>query len=492
MRIFEILIIVSNLLALVSLWLQTSRSRIGSFTITGVLALLLVVHLVWEGSRWQMIPAYLVSGGLIFYLVYSSRREAQLRSRRWELASCVVGVLAQISAAVLAVALPVPRLLPPTGPFAVGTTSYHWIDRSRADQFAPDPRSPRELMVRVWYPAAPNQQITPLPAWPTIDTLGPTIAGEKGAPGFVLSHLRYVQAHALPEALLAPSRQPYPVIVFSHGLGSVPEMNIFLVEELASQGYVVIGINHTYSSATSVFPDGRVARYRSDLLNADMSPDEYSRAAQRLVDVWAADMRFVLDQVEQLNRDDPQALFTSRLDLSRIGGAGYSFGGSTVAQASYLDPRIQAGVMIDSPVWGSVMDHQLQQPFMFINSAPYPSYEQLLGYGMSSERARFIQRQRSSSDSLFQRLVSQGYKVAVNGTRHQNFSEVPLLVPYGWLLGLTGPIDPLLALRITNEYTVAFFDHTLNQRSAPLLEGGTTPYPEVEIESHADQERANQ
>src|SRR5262245_38953311 len=41
----------------------------------------------------------------------------------------------------------------PTGPHRVGTTSLHLIDSSRSDPLAPTPRA-RELVVRLWYPAA--------------------------------------------------------------------------------------------------------------------------------------------------------------------------------------------------------------------------------------------------------------------------------------------------------------------------------------------------
>src|SRR5262245_43075918 len=43
----------------------------------------------------------------------------------------------------------------PTGAHRVGTTSLHLIDAGRPDALAPTERS-RELMVQLWYPAAPN------------------------------------------------------------------------------------------------------------------------------------------------------------------------------------------------------------------------------------------------------------------------------------------------------------------------------------------------
>ena len=45
----------------------------------------------------------------------------------------------------------------PTGPFAVGRTTYAWSDASQADPLAPQPGTKRELLAWIWYPAAPPQ-----------------------------------------------------------------------------------------------------------------------------------------------------------------------------------------------------------------------------------------------------------------------------------------------------------------------------------------------
>lgn len=54
-------------------------------------------------------------------------------------------------------AIPRLRLPAPTGPHWVGTTSLHLVDDSRIDPLAPTPRV-RELVVRLWYPAAQSRQ----------------------------------------------------------------------------------------------------------------------------------------------------------------------------------------------------------------------------------------------------------------------------------------------------------------------------------------------
>ncbi|HEY7547712.1 MAG TPA: hypothetical protein VID27_22635, partial [Blastocatellia bacterium] len=42
---------------------------------------------------------------------------------------------------------------PPTGPFAVGTHEYLWIDQNRDEPFTKDTADRRHLLARVWYPA---------------------------------------------------------------------------------------------------------------------------------------------------------------------------------------------------------------------------------------------------------------------------------------------------------------------------------------------------
>src|SRR5262245_2833583 len=142
----------------------------------------------------------------------------------------------------------------PTGPHRVGTTSLHLIDDSRTDPLAPTPRA-RELMVRLWYPAAHSRQ-------PAAAYLTPGVAL------VVTDFLRAITGVDLPNDLLSfpthslqdPPASPgarRPVVLFSHGLGVPAAINTALHEELASRGYVVAGIDHTFDTVVE-FPDGRL------------------------------------------------------------------------------------------------------------------------------------------------------------------------------------------------------------------------------------------
>jgi hypothetical protein len=73
--------------------------------------------------------------------------------------------------------------------------------------------------------------------------------------------------------------------------------------------------------------------------------------------------------------------------------------------------------------------------------------------------------------------------MTIHGTRHMNFADSPLYTPIKRLTD-AGPIDPRRAMQIIDAYTLAFFEQYLNKAPAPLLEGPSPKYPEVELEVH--------
>jgi predicted dienelactone hydrolase len=109
---------------------------------------------------------------------------------------------------------------------------------------------------------------------------------------------------------------PFPVILFSHGLGGSREGGRLWAEHWASHGYFCIALQHI-GSDESLWraKDALLDRWRG--LRRGMTAEEY---AARI-----ADVRFVLDALER-RRDDPRL---RRADRSRIGLAGHSFGAQT-------------------------------------------------------------------------------------------------------------------------------------------------------------------
>lgn len=58
------------------------------------------------------------------------------------------------------------ELPPPTGPYAIGRTTFHWTDETRPERESKREGEKRELLIYVWYPAAhAHGRVRYLPDW---------------------------------------------------------------------------------------------------------------------------------------------------------------------------------------------------------------------------------------------------------------------------------------------------------------------------------------
>jgi predicted dienelactone hydrolase len=104
-----------------------------------------------------------------------------------------------------------------------------------------------------------------------------------------------------------------PIIVFTHGLGSVRTELRYLAEHLASHGYVVAALEHPGSNEKNT--NAAIAGK-----NRVLKPQEFLERPR--------DISFVLDELEKLNKtvDNP---LRGKLDTNNTMVIGYSFGGGT-------------------------------------------------------------------------------------------------------------------------------------------------------------------
>lgn len=364
-----------------------------------------------------------------------------------------------------------PVTLPaPTGPYAVGRIGYDWVDAARADPYSPDPQARRELMVWVWYPADPaapaqaQAAAKPQPAPYLPDAWRKAREQENGplgslVAGLLAQNLADVQAHAVLSAPLSAAQPAWPVLVMQPGLGPLATDYTTLAEDLASHGYIVAASTPTYSASVVVFADGRLA-HASPAANVadDATPAQAKAVLSKVLETWVADNRFVLDRLAGLNADASQP-FTGRLDLGRMGVWGHSFGGASAAETCARDARCKAGADLDGYLYGDVVERGLPQPFLFVWSEP------------DTADANWQQASRDLA-SARRHMPGEVYQVTVPGARHFNFSDLALFdSPLLRLEGLVGSIDPERGLRITGDYLLAFFDHTLRGVDSPLLHG---------------------
>jgi dienelactone hydrolase len=377
----------------------------------------------------------------------------------------------------------VPEGLPaPTGRHGVGRLSLEWVDPSRVEVYSSDPQDRRELVVWVWYPGAPDpgaDRAVYLPeAWaPAGQLLGLDAAG--------------LRSHAVADAPVAEEQWSYPVLVLSPS-GFPPLLLAAIAEQLASHGYVVAGVNHTYESAVTVFADGRVVPMNPAAVAGVLGPQSgpyQERFAQRaaVCDYKAADLASVADRLEQLAAD-AAGLLAGRLDLDRLGGLGHSFGGNAALQWCRDDRRCRAAANLDGALWTEVGRVGLDRPVLQV-LAEHPEFAlsgaDAVAAGVASDAAAYATEKAITFDGW--RTVQQqgrpGYTVQVKGATHLSFLDLPLLPSQG-----EGPVKAMLAAtsieprrmwRITCDVLLAFFAKHFDHAAAPLLEGPAGDYPEV-------------
>lgn len=370
-----------------------------------------------------------------------------LRLLRATLALVVVALVLIVGYSQFESQQPMPLRMP-TGADRVGRVIYSWVDHARMDPYAPDPHTPRELSVWVWYPAAPATGAHPAPYVPAEWERALAYAGD-----FTQSRPSAIRPHAYDGAAVASGR--FPVLVLAPGLGMGVSNYTTLAEEMASHGYVVVGVNPTYSTSVVLSGGRLVSAVPKAADDADLNQLNF---------VWAADMRFVADHMLALSiaTDGP---FSGRVDPRQVGYFGHSAGGAAAAEACRLDPRCAGAADLDGDLAGEVVRNGLNKPFLFL--------------GQDGSLAASSQTLTSLRGLLRGETPGQAHVLTIAGTRHVSFTDRS----GEFNLFKQQPLEGSRGLRIIGEYVRVFFDAEMRGRDGRLLTAPSRAYPEVHFES---------
>lgn len=497
MRPIEMLLSITNLLAFVVVATPLARTMFWMRYCVPVAPLIAVAQVLVEGSRWQMVPAYVLTGLLVLvWLQHTSGLHGSvghLLSNRLAVGLAVgLGVLALVVSIALPLALPVFRFPPPSGPYAIGTLTYHWVDSSRPELFTTDLNDHRELMAQVWYPAKNEPAAARAPYIQDADVVTPALARLIHLPEFLFTHFKYVTTNAVVAASIADDTSSYPVLIYLTGLDGFRAVSTFQIEELVSHGYIVVGLDQPGAVAMVRLPDGRhISGLPKDEIQPliDQSIEQQPKTptlngralSNGIIPYFAQDVSFTLDQLAELNRADPNQILTGRLDLGQVGTFGISLGGMHAAAACLKDPRLKACLIMDVWMPADVVKAGLQQPSMFVTrDADTMRLERQRSGGWTEKD---IALTLSTMRMVYEELPGDGYYIEIPTLFHLNFTDLPYWSPVTSQLGLTGPIDGQRAHSIINAYSLAFFDRHLLGQSAALLDGPPEQYPEVIFET---------
>ena len=333
----------------------------------------------------------------------------------------------------------------PTGEHPVGRQIAVVEDRSRDEPRTAHSGDRRRVRLVAWYPAVPGTG-NPARYVPDLDRIRDALVASGSVGALEAAGLGMVRDPARADAALADITGRLPVLVLSPGNETNVEFYAALAEDLASHGYVVIGLDHPGQSAAVDLGDW-VAPYSGEPPRTDAEAIRRRSIAER-----TADIRFVL---ERLRADGAGfAGLAGRLDVDRVGVLGHSNGG-IAAVAVCDDPAVHACANIDGQAAGG--------PFGTEPTAEAPVNPFL-----------FLTKETELHPELAERFQAAGrsaVRVVVPAGTHEGFTDGPAFSPR--LLPVDGPADHVST--VARGFTRAFFDHVL--RGAPRTVFGDVAAP---------------
>jgi dienelactone hydrolase len=343
----------------------------------------------------------------------------------------------------------------PTGRFAAGRARFDLKDESREETLGPSGiAAKRELVVWVWYPAMASDESTVAPYLPQGWEASDTVMGSKLGTAAL-------QSHSL-DGVGPAAEGPFPVLLFSPA-GFSPLSYAAIVEELASHGFVVAGICHTYEAPVTVLADGRSIPARPDYMMKINAP--------------AGEMQEVFDfraGVALLKRDDMAFVATSLMTLDspvrqlmapgRIAAFGHSLGGNAALELARADQRCLAAVNLDGANWSDVGRAGLYKPAMIL-ACEHPEMlappESMVEAG-AYPTVEWCLAEREILFGGWQKVVDTGRPGSMHtiaGARHANVADVQFvtLPDDSPMRAVLGPGDPEAIWRETCDRLLEFF-----------------------------------
>ncbi|NJO69426.1 MAG: hypothetical protein HC830_09240 [Bacteroidetes bacterium] len=317
----------------------------------------------------------------------------------------------------------------PSGQFAVSRAIFEWTDTTRIDSLADKPGTFRKLVAWVWYPAQKSDNQSKVEYLPA--SWRKAVEKRKGLfSGFFSHNLSKIIPNSIENGNLISGNSTFPVILMKTGIGALTAEYTTFAEELASNGYIVVGSDSPYSTNVVVYSDGSVINdnQKGNPINISSALDR-DRRLNRLVTIWTDDTRFILDKLGKLNNDSSNP-FYKRLNMSKVGVFGHSLGGATAFRFCNTDKRCKTGVSINGTAFGSVNENKLSKPFMFL----------MADQDIKADSTALQVRQNIKT--IYDQITGSKGWLTVKGTQHFNFSD-QALIKVGFLARRSGDIGSI-------------------------------------------------
>lgn len=410
-------------------------------------------HLLYDVPNWQLYPLYFfitMNTTVTFIAILMKKNGRKPYDNKKKI--LIIGTISIVISGALMVIFPVYEIPKPTGEFSVGTVTFELTDPVRTEKYGENTDATnalRRIKVQVWYPSDDVSGYEQALWLQDGILLSRSLAKEMKMPFFVLDHTKDILSNAYSDAPISQSSENYPVIILSHGWTGFRNLHNDFAELLASNGFIVLGINHTYGAQMTVFDDGFAAELdRNALPNRDVTPNFIDYASQ-LVLTYAGDVKLVLDTLDVINDGLYSNIIKGRLNLSEVGLMGHSTGGGADVSVALTDKRVKALFFLDAwvePLGAETLSAGLTIPSIFLRS------EQWRG-GINDDFLIPLV-EASANARLFQ----------IDGTTHIDFTMSTMFSSLTGIIGFTGKLDRDLSASIQHDFVLDFFTDTLKHQ----------------------------
>ncbi|WP_338762978.1 hypothetical protein WAF17_18700 [Bernardetia sp. ABR2-2B] len=352
----------------------------------------------------------------------------------------------------------------PEGKYNVGVT-HRIITTNRVADFHQFVDSNRTVYLKIWYPAI---EVTNKEKASSIEGGKQSVKEVIKNPSLLervgLKQILKIKTNAYFNIPIATGK--FPMITYSHQYGGWASENADLFESLASKGFIIVAITHLNQAVFAPINEKTIIDSKtiplfdtldkpliktlygsidnaeqqsvldSSLLAIRKHP--YLESRNRYSDIWSDDIITAIDYMKeaQIKRRD---FFFEKIDTSKIGSMGFSFGGNAAINATLKDSSIRAAINMDGTVYGDFYDKKSDANILFL-ARSNPKKKTLSYFG------NFRDKNNQHYPTLMFR-----------GAEHSNFCDMNYFSALFRWVGVTGSIDSQFMSQHKNQIVYDFF-----------------------------------
>lgn len=363
------------------------------------------------GFQWYLAAIFLAARAVMALVSIIADKEKPYQAKG-TIISTAVSIVLFFFALLAAFFFPDYHLIPVTGEYEVATATYTYTDENRLETYT-DAGEKRQLTVSFYYPQAIESKC--------------------------------------------------PLVVFSHGGMGIRASNTSLYHELASWGYVVCSLDHTYQCLYSRDAGGHTTFISRDYMHAlssedaEADPEKSYECYSEWMKIRMGDLDFVIDYIlEQAAGGNEEEVYRL-VDVAKIAVMGHSLGGAAALGIGRTRSDISAVMALESPFMFDIIG--VEKGEFIWNEEEYP-IAVLNVYSDSAWPLLNRRRQYAENNKLLAAPDADTFNAYIQGTGHFTLTDLALRSPLlaRILNGRAGTTETEYCLQTVNRLALDFFD----------------------------------